>query len=374
MSLDISEEAVRFLRLRGQRLYLPDHKDDATVAGVIHGLGGLQAQASEAAALGVRVRSRGLTAADVERARLEERTIVRTWSMRGTLHLVHVEHLPGLLSVFGELYVSRGRRRLAELGLDHQACERSMTVIREALAAHGPLTRIGLAQRLVEAGIEVAKKSQAPVHLVRRACLLGIACQVAPIDGKDAYALLHDWLAPDSRVDRDKSLAELAHRYLKAYGPATARDFAAWSGLPMADVRVGWNALSDGLVEVNAGGRSASMLEGGLEDPRVVPSDARQVRLLPAFDTYLLGYQDRRLAVAAEHDRRVLPGGGVLRPTVISSGRAIGTWSMRRSGKLRVAQIQPFEPLDPALEQGLRTEMKDIGRFQARPLRFELPV
>jgi len=372
MSLDISEEAVRFLRLRGQHLYLPDHKDDATVAGVIRELGGLQAQAREAAALGVRVRSRGLTAADVERARLEERTIVRTWAMRGTLHLVHVEHLPGLLSVFGELYAWRGQRRLADLGLDHNASERSMTVIKDALAAHGPLTRIGLAQKLVEAGIKVAPKSQAPVHLVRRACLLGIACEVAPIDGKDAYALLHDWLTLESRVDRVESLGQLAHRYLRAYGPATARDFAAWSGLPVADVREAWRAVSHVLVEVVAGGRPASMLQRDVEGPKLVPGDAMQVRLLPAFDTYLLGYQDRQLTVAAQHARRVLPGGGVLRPTVISLGRVMGTWSLHRSGKLSVAEIHPFDVLGPGFEQGLRTEVADIGRFQARPVGVEL--
>lgn len=368
--LDISEGAVRFLRVRRQRLYLRDQREGSSVAEVIQRLGGLQAQAREAAALGVRVRSRGLTAADVERARLEERSIVRTWSMRGTLHLVHVEDLAGLLSVFGELYVSRGRRRLAGLGLDHHACERSMAVIRDALADHGPLNRSGVAQSLLEAGIEIAPKSQAPVHLVRRACLLGIACEVAPVGGKDAYALLDDWVTVDRRVDRRSALAELARRYLSAYGPASTRDFAAWSGLPMADVRVAWKAISDGLVEVQAGGRPSSMLAGDVEDLGLVPDDARQVRLLPAFDTYLLGYRDRQLAVAAEHARRVHPGGGILRPTVISSGRAIGTWSLWRSGEFGSVAVQPFEHLDPAMEKGVRTEMDDLGRFLGRPVRL----
>lgn len=138
----------------------------------------------------------------------------------------------------------------------------------------------------------------------------------------------------------------------------------------MTDVAVGWKTISDGLIEIHAGGRSGSMLKDDVGDVGLVPADARQARLLPAFDTYLLGYRDRQLAVGTEHARRVLPGGGILRPTVISSGRAIGTWTLHRSGGSGSAAVHPFEDLDPAMKQELLAEVEDIGRFLGRDIRL----
>ena len=144
---------------------------------------------------------------------------------------------------------------------------------------------------------------------------------------------------------REEALAELAARYLAAYGPAEAHDLRAWSGLPAADVQDG------------VGGRARPGTGGATGTP------ARGVvRLLPAFDTYLLGYRER--AVAPEHARRVWPGGGWIHPVVLVDGVAAGTW--RRAGD--VVEVDAFGEL-PALDG----ELEHLGRFLGRRLRLAAP-
>lgn len=124
---------------------------------------------------------------------------------------------------------------------------------------------------------------------------------------------------------------------MHAFAPTTAEDFASWSGLPLRDARSGWSSV-----------RATEPSD----EPAPEPPD---VRLLPAFDTYLLGYRTRDFLVPPEHARRVWPGGGIVRPTVIADGRALGTW--RRRGT-RV-EIEPF----PGLEIEAREEIADVRRF-----------
>jgi hypothetical protein len=171
-------------------------------------------------------------------------------------------------------------------------------------------------------------------------------------DDRHAFALARDWLgAPEPRApDRDAALAELARRYLRGHGPATAADLATWSGLGLRAARAGLAAIASELVPA-----------GELVDlaARPAPPERPRPRLLGAFDPYLLGWKDRTFAVDAEHARRVHPGGGIVRATAIADGRAVGTWTMPGG---RVA-LEPFAPLPPALASALRHDADAVERF-----------
>jgi hypothetical protein len=132
-------------------------------------------------------------------------------------------------------------------------------------------------------------------------------------------------------------VTELARRYARAFAPAEPEDFASWSGLPLRDARAAWTSVES--------------------PPHLPPPCSTDVRVLPAFDTYLLGYRSRDFMVPPAHARRVWPGGGIVRPTILANGRAVGTW--RRNGG-RV-EIEPFEDAAPAAED----ELADVGRFLA---------
>jgi hypothetical protein len=162
----------------------------------------------------------------------------------------------------------------------------------------------------------------------------------------------------------ETALAELARRYLGAFGPAAPRDLASWSGLPMTSVRAGWSAIAGELEEVATPAGRAWTLAGALPRRVRVTAGEPVVRLLPAFDTFLLGYRDRTPVVAAAHARHVHPGGGIVRPTVLVDGHAAATWRARTRGGVTHIVAIPFEALDDRrVRAGLAAEAGDVGRF-----------
>ena len=328
MAVSLSDDLVRFLRLRAQRLALPPSERIASVAHVVKELCGIQAQEAPAAALAVRGRSVGLVAANVEHARVQERSVVRTWGPRGTLHLLAAEDLNWLLPLLGPVFIAAGRRRRAELGLDEDTCAKGIRIIRDVLAHRGSLTRAELVEQLAIQGMRIEGQEH----------------REHPLPEVAAYA-------------------KLTRRYLKAYGPATPEDQATWSGMPMSKTRAAWQNIADQLIEVEIAGRPAWMLKtcaAWLDEP---PAHAPIVRLLPRFDTYLLGYQNRDLAVPLQYAKRINAGGGILHPTLLVDGRAAGTWKSKPQKNHLDVIVEPFDYLAPKVLGGLEAEVADLARF-----------
>ena len=315
----LSEKELRTLRARAQLLDTP--RPEASPSEIVRRVCGVQAQDLRAADLALRVRAASLTAAEVQAARGIERSVIRTWAMRGTLHLL----------------ASDGEKILEE---------------------EGPLTRSAIAERLARRGLPV--EGQAAYHLVALAALEGHVCMGPDRSGEPAFVLLRDWLGPQSALERDAALAELARCYLCAYGPAAPENMAAWLGLGLTEAREGWHLIAQELSEVDAaGGQKVWVLRS--QDVRLTP--AGFVRLLPGFDNYLLGYRSRDFAVNSLHAREVHPGGGVLRAVVLVDGQAVATWLLRRSGTNLIITVRSFDQLSPRVEERLEAETQDIGRF-----------
>jgi len=313
---------------------------------VVRLVAGLQAQDAPAAALGVRARLAGATAAAVDRARFEDRSVARVWCMRGTLHLVPAEDARWLVALLAPVGLARGRRRREQMGVLPEA-----TAAVPAALEDGPRTRHEIAEHVRAAGHELADDPQAPIHLVMTAALRGHVIEAAWRGREPTYALTDDWLGPAAPLpDRDAALAELARRHARAHPPAAPEDLAAWSGLPMGEARRAFAAIAPELEEVEVLGRRAWVPPGLGPAPPAV-------RLLPAFDGLLLGHRDRELTVRPEHAREVLPGGGILRPTVLADGVVEGTWRLRRG----TPEVAPFDPPGP----DVAAEVADVVRFRA---------
>src|ERR1700730_9184274 len=146
--VSLSDNQVRTLRQRAQRLTPQLSVAETSVAQVVKDLCGIQAQEAPAAALSIRVRSAGLVATDVEHARVQERTIIRTWGLRGTLHLLATEDIDWLLPLLGSVFIAGNRRRREELRLDEDTCVRGIGILRDILADQGPLTRDELVEQI----------------------------------------------------------------------------------------------------------------------------------------------------------------------------------------------------------------------------------
>jgi hypothetical protein len=325
---------------------------------------GIQAQDVPAAALAVRARTSGLTPADIERARVAERSIVRAWFMRGTLHWTAAEDVRWLLALLGPPLIAANRSRRAELGLDDEACARGVRLIRDALASRGPLTRAELAAQL--APHDVPTEGQAMPHLLYVAALEGVICHGPERGREPTYLLLDDWLTyREEALPREAALAKLARRYLSAYGPARPEDLSSWSGLVLTDARAAWRLIEKELSEVGVAGPSAWVLKARvawLDEAMASPMPV--VSLLGAFDTYLLGHKSRDLVAAPEHQKRINKGGGWVLPTLLADGQAVATWSAKKSKRGLGIIVTPFEgELSDEVELGLAAEVRDVGRF-----------
>ncbi len=340
----LTEDDVRAHRMRAQLLAGPPA---STVDAAVARLAGVQAQSWDPARLAVRARTSGLTAADVD----GDPGLVRTWAMRGTLHLIRAADLRWMVELLGPVFRRADRRRREQLGLDEAACERALPAIERVLTGAGPLTRAALVERLAGEGVRIDPTTQAPAHLMLFAATSGLICR----GPGDTYVLCQDRLRTVRSYRPDDPVAELARRYLAGYQPASAADFATWSGLPAATARQGFAAVRDETVGVDAAGEPARMLT--LAEP--VPPVPR---LLGHWDALLLGYQHRRLILDAAHARKVQAGGGFIQPTVIVGGRVAGTWRLER-GKRAKLTIEPFGRLPRGSRDGLRAEAEDIGRF-----------
>ena len=357
----LTDVQARLLRLQAQGLAERQPSSLPTVSRVVQALVGIQAQEPAAARLALRARCAGLAAPEVEHARVQERSIVRTWSLRGTLHLVAQADLGWLLALLGPTLIPAGRRRRAELGLDDETARRGVQVLAGLLRDRGPQTRAEIAAHLAVHGIPTA--GQATIHLIGLAALQGVLCDGPPSGGEPTFVALDDWLEPGPDLPPHVARAELARRYLAGYGPATPTDLAAWSGLPMGEVRAAWQDIAGELAEVEMRGQSAWLLAAHadrLDRPPPTPI----VRLVPGYDPYLLGYRDRDLAVPGEYRRRIHPGGGVLHPAVLVDGLAAGTWRLTRRGARVLVAVDPFDSL---ADQSLEPEIADVTRFLHTP-------
>jgi len=333
MPRTLPADLARRLLARAQRL---GGAPRSTVVETVGAVAALQAQDAAAGHLGIRARRPGSTLAEVERARFEERSVARTWVMRGTLHLIPAEDARWMVALLGPIGLKKSARRIAELGV---GLPEAVLAARKALE-DGPLTRQGLADAVRAAGVRLADDPQVPAWLTGVAALQGEI-----IEGPDKrFVLFDDWLGPPGPEPPDP-VVELARRHARAHPPSAPEDFAAWSGLGMREARRAYEELE--LEEVQVLGRTA-FVPPGLE-----PAPPH-VRLLPMFDSYLLGHRDRALILDPEHDKAVRPGGGILAATLVVDGRIEGTWKLDRG----TPTVTAFG--DAAYED----EVADVVRFR----------
>ncbi|HET6672240.1 MAG TPA: winged helix DNA-binding domain-containing protein [Agromyces sp.] len=332
MSTHSGDTRVRAARLEahGFRGGLPG------IADAVRRLGAVQAQDFSAAKWVVGSRVPGSVAAQVDSA-LESREIVRSWPLRGTLHLLPSEHLRAVLAITGPREVERSALRRRQLELDDATYRRARAIAEAELSGSRSLSRDELQTLWQESGI--ATTGQRGYHLIWR---LGVECVLCwgPIEGRgQRLVLLDEWLpTTPGRFDRDETLAALFVAYVTGHGPVTVRDFAWWSGLTLGDARAARAAAGDAVA--------------AFDDTRFVAADAgwpadhastaprpRGGLALAAFDEYFLGYGDRDAVCDPIHAERVIPGrNGVFQPILVSAGRVVGTW--RRGPRRSATSVQ----------------------------------
>lgn len=306
-----------------------------------------QGQDQPGALTSVALRTAARSRAEVTGA-LDRGEVVRSWPMRGTLHLTAAEDLPWMLDLLGERALAGVAKRRAALGLGDDDVARACAAVAAALSGGRRLTRAELLAAIEAGGVAVT--GQRGYHLLWFAAQTGHSCLGPTADGEQLFVSLAEWVPAPRRLDREEALAELAARFFAGHGPATVHDLARWSGLTVRDARAGLAAARPQLGSLTVEG-TAHFLDPTVPDRLAAcREEARGTFLLPGFDEFVLGYGDRSAVLDPAFATRIVPGGnGMFLPTVVVDGRVVGTWRFEGRGARRAAAGTAFRAEDGPL-------------------------
>lgn len=335
-----------------------------TPSEIVAWLGALQAQDYAGAKWSVGLRLPGSAEADIEQA-IANKTIIRTWVMRGTLHFVAAADVRWMLALVAPRLIAGNARRYKELELDARTLARSNAVLAKAVQGGKPLTRSALFAILEQHGIST--QGQRGVFMLQRASLDGLICQGVMRSNDPTFMSLDDVLPKTKTIERDDALAELAKRYWTSRGPATLQDFVWWSGLWVADARAGLEQVKLQFIQETVDDKTYWRLRS----KPISKTHSPTAYLLPGFDEYLLGYKDRRASLDEPCYKRLTPPNGMLPSTIVIDGRVVGTWKRTFEKGAVIIASNPFRPLTAAERRALVVAAKRYGEFLGLPFTLD---
>jgi hypothetical protein len=358
VAAELSWPQVNAFRLA--RHHLAGRAAKKHLARTVGDVAGVQAQLMSAAELQVGVRV-DCTVKDVRAALWKDRSLVKTWLMRGTLHLVPAADLPVYTAAMRTRWIRASNAWLKFVGLTERELWMLADAIGEALG-DSPLTREDL---IATVGKGRSERIQLLLKsgwggLLKPVARNGLLC-FGPSRGQSVtFVRPERWLSSWTEVDPDAALIEVARRYLRSFGPATKTDFARWWGNWPGVGNAAWEGLKDELAPVSVEGRRADLLTSDLTHMGRI-AERRSVRLLPAFDPYLLGHANRDHLYEAAHSSRVSRTAGWISAVVLIEGRVAATWSHAVANQtLRIA-IDPFRRLPSKTRPQIRECAEELA-------------
>lgn len=353
VAAELSWPQVHSFRLARHHLLNPAPKKD--LVRVVSDIGGVQAQVMSAAELQVAVRAR-CTVEDVRTALWKDKKLAKTWLMRATLHLVPAADLPLYTAAMGSYGMRNTNAWLKWMQITEPELIDLIDAIGRALDGQ-PLTREEL---IAKVGKGRSERIQAAMKsgwggVLKPVARMGLLC-FGPSRGQSVtFVRPERWLGTWREVDPDTALAEIARRYLRAYGPATKSDFTRWWGSWSGVGNRAWAGLAGELATVSIDGQRADLLSADLD--RMTSTKAGpSVRLLPSFDPYLMGHASRDHLVAAQHRSRVSRTAGWISAVVLSEGRVVATWTHQVNKRTLAVTVDPLSKVTRATMKGVRTQ------------------
>jgi hypothetical protein len=326
-------------------------------------LGGVHAQVMSSAELALAARVDDLRVEDVREALWERRELVKTWAMRGTLHLLAADDLAlwaGALRTRAYLWRSAAWTRY--FGVSVEELESLVEAIGSSLDGKGR-TRQELATAVGKLAGPHAQELMASGWgtLLKPVAMEG-GLVFGPNRGRNvAFVSPHKWIGSFRPLPSDEAMREVVRRWLRVYGPGSHEELALWWGISPGRARKQMEPLRDELVDVSVEGRPAVALVedvAALEDAKA----AGRARLLPGFDPHVVGFLPREGLVEPEFKARVSRTAGWISPVVLVGGRAVGVWSHKvRKGTMEIA-IEPFGKLAAARVRELSEDAERYAR------------
>jgi Winged helix DNA-binding domain len=352
---------------RQSRHHLDRRVPKARLLDVVRDVSGIHAQVQSSAELQLWARVDGISRDDVQDALWDQRSLVRTWSLRGTLHLLTAEDLP--------LYVAALQQHdrwwkgawLRMIGMTEQELRATLEAIRDSLGAR-PLTREQLADKVAaKVGAKARDRMMSGWgEMLKPAAFHGYLVSGPPRGQSVSFVRPDRWLGKWNVPAAENAWREIVRRYLRAYGPATREEFARWWGMQPAPAGRVMKALADELTDVDVEGHRASALTE--EIPALARARLKSpVRLLPAFDVYIVGTRPRESLVESRFEHLIFRQAGWISPVVLIDGRARGVWKHERTRNGIEVAVSAFGKLSGAHREAIAREAESLGRFLDAP-------
>ena len=345
------------MNIAHQRLYNQhiSRADFEKPSDVIAWLGAAQGQDYLALLWAIGLRMQHATESAIEQA-IADKTIVRSWPMRRTLHYVAAADIRWLLKLMEPRALAKSVYGDRLLELDEATFAKSNKVLVSKLEGGKQLTRPELAAALERAGIRTDNYRLG--HILYRASIIRLICFGARRGKQFTFALFDEWVPQSKELERDEALAELAKRYFTSHGPATLQDFLWWSGLTAGDARTGIEANKPRLIQEVIDGQTYWFPENAK-----VKKDAANAYLLPPFDEYIVAYKDRSAVFDPAYTRSLHTGNGVFKPIAVVDGQVAGIWKREVKKNVVVLSVNPFNPLTKSTQQKVARAARQYAEF-----------
>lgn len=321
-----------------------------------------------AAHLALCARADKLSPGNILSALWEKRTLVKTSAMRQTLHLVPAAEYRTYIVALRQSRMRALMNIMARIDAGPKDVD-GMTAALMKVLGDDPVPQRELAEQVKP---RISKKLQANMKLFwnnwpifRPAIIEGLICY-GPDQGREiTFVRAESWL-PKTPVPEERAAKEfLLRRYLRAYGPATVRDFSKWSGIPMQEGGPIWDSLQGEMVAVSIEGDKGFVLREDLPELEAGQLPEPVVRLLPSFDPYMLAHEKKGHLVQSQHYKLVYRGQGWLSPVILLDGRVVGLWSREKKAKKCVVRTELFEKLSKKVLTAIDEELERVIQFTA---------
>jgi hypothetical protein len=353
------------IAFRLHRQHLDRRAPRAKLLTVVSRLCGLHAQVLSSAELTALCRIENLQPTDIPNALWRDRTLIKTWAMRATLHLLPATEYPQWIEVLQRCQAPRSKAWFDWFGITPEQLGLLTEAVREA-TQNRILTREQLADEVARlTGLANAREKlrQGWGSLLKPACYKGYLC-FGPNLGQ-----LTQFTHPGIEPATEPADAFVTRSFFHAYGPATEREFARWLQGGRKNVRHFLQALGEELAPVDIEGTKALMLRKDLR-AAAKAEPIETVRLLPAFDQYVFaaGLRSQHFLPGHHHHKSIYKNQGWFAPVLLVDGRMDGTWNFTRTPKALRVEIQPFVKPTKRVRKAAEEEAERIAEYMQRTL------
>jgi len=360
-----SPEQTHALRLHRHHLLEPKSAGPPTIC---RDVCGVQAQVMSAAHLQLWARNHSLTRAQIEDCLWKERLLVKTSLMRQTLHVIPAEDFPLYIAALRRSRITAVLRIMARFKISREEADDLTALILDALSA-GPLERTSIRAAVRPQVSKRVRDWMSKVwSIVRIPVAEGLVCYGPGEGNQTTFIRTNQWLPKQEAIEEHHAKCELLRRYLRAYGPATLKDFAHWSGMSMPEVRDLLPHVENELEDANG----LLLLRDDVEVLKKMALDSCSVHLLPHFDVYLLAHAVKDHFLDPKFYKHVYRNQGWISPVLLIDGKIAGVWRYDVAGKRLTVTVEPFQTVTRNARRRIEQQAEALAQFFGRTLALSL--